>query len=82
MFKRSITFVTKNDMDLSDQAAIFGRQHEFADITWYPSQKRAVYRMDDRVSSNVSGNGLWDHPGFRAVPSVVLAILRSTGRAP
>nr|GFD12900.1 probable L-gulonolactone oxidase 6 [Tanacetum cinerariifolium] len=34
--------------------------------------------MDDRVSSNVSGNGLWDHPGFRAMPSVALAILRST----
>ncbi|PWA79643.1 D-arabinono-1,4-lactone oxidase family protein [Artemisia annua] len=78
LFKRSITFVTKNDTDLSDQAAIFGRQHEFADITWYPSQKLAFYRKDDRVSSNVSGNGLWDHPGFRAVPSVALAILRST----
>ncbi|KAK1424996.1 hypothetical protein QVD17_20338 [Tagetes erecta] len=78
LFKRSVTFVTKNDTDLSDQVASFGRQHEFADITWYPSQKRAVYRIDDRVASNVSGNGLWDHPGFRATPTLALIILRST----
>ncbi|KAI3786523.1 hypothetical protein L1987_40267 [Smallanthus sonchifolius] len=79
MFKRTVTFVTKDDTNLSDQVATFGRQHEFADITWYPSQKRVVYRIDDRVSSNVSGNGVWDHPGFRAVPSLALFILRSTG---
>ncbi|XP_071736055.1 probable L-gulonolactone oxidase 6 [Rutidosis leptorrhynchoides] len=78
LFKRSVTFVTENDTELSDKAATFGRQHEFADITWYPSQKRVVYRMDDRVSSNVSGNGLWDHPGFRAMPSLVLLVLRSS----
>ncbi|KAI3695197.1 hypothetical protein L1987_78187 [Smallanthus sonchifolius] len=78
MFKRTVTFVTKDDTDLSDQVATFGRQHEFADITWYPSQKRVVYRIDDRVSSDVSGNGVWDHPGFRAVPSLALLILRST----
>ncbi|XP_076912786.1 putative truncated L-gulonolactone oxidase 7, mitochondrial [Bidens hawaiensis] len=78
LFKRSVTFLTKNDTDLSDQVATFGRQHEFADITWYPSQKQVVYRIDDRVSSNVSGNGLWDHPGFRATPSLALLILRSS----
>ena len=79
MFKRSITFETKDDSDLSDQVATFGRQHEFADITWYPSQNRVVYRLDDRVSSDVSGNGHWEHPGFRAVPSLVVHLLRSTG---
>lgn len=79
LFKRSITFVTQNDTDLSDQVVTFGRQHEFADMIWYPSQKQVVYRIDDRVSTNVSGNGLWDHPGFRAIPSLVLLILRSTG---
>ncbi|KAL4585891.1 hypothetical protein LXL04_010518 [Taraxacum kok-saghyz] len=76
LFKRSITLVTQNDTDLSDQVATFGRQHEFADMIWYPSQKRVVYRIDDRVASNVSGNGLWDHPGFRTVPSLVVHILR------
>ncbi|PWA71965.1 D-arabinono-1,4-lactone oxidase family protein [Artemisia annua] len=78
LFKRSITFETKDDADLSDQVATFGRQHEFADITWYPSQNRVVYRLDDRVSSDVSGNGHWEHPGFRAVPSLVVHLLRST----
>ncbi|KAJ0682559.1 putative oxidoreductase [Helianthus annuus] len=78
MFKRSVTFLPKNDTDLSDQVATFGRQHEFADMTWYPSQKRVVYRIDDRVSSNVYGNGLWDHPGFRATPSLALLTLRLT----
>uniref|UniRef100_A0A251SQZ2 L-gulonolactone oxidase n=3 Tax=Helianthus annuus TaxID=4232 RepID=A0A251SQZ2_HELAN len=78
MFKRSVTFLTKNDSDLSDQVATFGRQHEFADMIWYPSQNRVVYRIDDRVSSNVSGNGLWDHPGFRATPSLALIALRLT----
>ncbi|KAJ0453220.1 putative oxidoreductase [Helianthus annuus] len=78
LFKRSVTFLAKNDTDLSDQVIAFGRQHEFADITWYPSQKRVVYRIDDRVSSNVSGNGLWDHPGFRSTPSLALLILRSS----
>nr|XP_043626987.1 probable L-gulonolactone oxidase 4 [Erigeron canadensis] len=77
IFKRSVTFITKNDTDLSDQAATFGKQHEFADMTWYPSQKRVVYRIDNRVSSNISGNGLWNHPGFRALPSLALSILRS-----
>ncbi|PWA49376.1 D-arabinono-1,4-lactone oxidase family protein [Artemisia annua] len=78
MFKRSVTLVTRSDTDLSNQAAIFGRQHEFADIAWYPSQKQVVYRIDDRVSSNIPGDGLWDNLGFRAVASVALAILRST----
>ncbi|KAI3719262.1 hypothetical protein L6452_20157 [Arctium lappa] len=62
----------------ANQVTTFGRQHEFADITWYLSQKRVVYRIDDRVSSNVSQNGLWDHLGFRLVPSLVLLIVRST----
>ncbi|KAL0414887.1 UNVERIFIED_CONTAM: putative L-gulonolactone oxidase 6 [Sesamum radiatum] len=79
MFKRSITYITKNDSDFGDEAASFGRLHEFADFMWYPSQKLVVYRIDDRVSSNASGNGLNDFPGFRSTPSIVLATLRTTG---
>ncbi|KAL0457568.1 UNVERIFIED_CONTAM: putative L-gulonolactone oxidase 6 [Sesamum latifolium] len=78
MFKRSITYITKNDSDFGDEAASFGRLHEFADFMWYPSQKLVVYRIDDRVSSNTSGNGLNDFPGFRSTPSIVLATLRTT----
>ncbi|KAG8386332.1 hypothetical protein BUALT_Bualt03G0137900 [Buddleja alternifolia] len=77
MFKRSITYIIKNDSDLGDEAVSFGRLHEFADITWYPSQKWVIYRVDNRVSSNMSGNGLIDFPGFRSVSALVLAALRT-----
>ncbi|KAM7511856.1 hypothetical protein LguiB_010731 [Lonicera macranthoides] len=78
MFKRSITYIIKNDSDLEDQVANFGNDHEFADLTWYPSQRKVVYRLDDRVPSNFSGDGWIDFPGFRSIPSLVLAILRTT----
>jgi hypothetical protein len=79
LFKRSISYVVKKDTDLGDQVASFGRQHEFADITWYPSQGKAVYRIDDRISSNTSGNGLYDYIPFRSTPSLGLAVVRATG---
>ncbi|XP_024024132.1 probable L-gulonolactone oxidase 6 isoform X1 [Morus notabilis] len=78
MFKRSITYVTKNDSDLGDQVACFGREHEFADITWYPSQQKAIYRVDDRVSTNTSGDGLYDFIPFRSTSSLALAFIRIT----
>ncbi|KAK8718250.1 hypothetical protein V6N13_045491 [Hibiscus sabdariffa] len=78
LFKRSITYVTKDDNDLGDEAVTFGKLHEFADIFWYPSQRKAVYRVDDRVSTNASGNGLYDFTPFRSTLSVALAVTRST----
>lgn len=78
MFKRSIRYVAKSDSDLGDQVGIFGHQHEFADITWYPSQHKALYRVDDRVAINVPGNGLYDFIPFRPTPSVELALLRAS----
>ncbi|TKY64137.1 L-gulonolactone oxidase 6 [Spatholobus suberectus] len=78
LFKRSITYLVKNDSDLGDQVAAFGHAHEFADITWYPSQRKAVYRVDDRVPINTSGNGLYDFIPFRPTPSLELAIIRTT----
>ncbi|KAI3891109.1 hypothetical protein MKW98_007414 [Papaver atlanticum] len=77
MFKRSITMYQSDDSDLAEQAVSFGKKYEFADITWYPSQQKAVYRIDDRVSSNVSGNGLNNFIGFRSTPSLLMAIIRS-----
>ncbi|PIM99226.1 D-arabinono-1, 4-lactone oxidase [Handroanthus impetiginosus] len=78
LFKRSVTYMTRNDSNLGEEAASFGRLHEFADFMWYPSQKRVVYRIDDRVSSNTSGNGLNDSPGFRSTASLVVSTLRTT----
>ncbi|XP_027095565.2 probable L-gulonolactone oxidase 6 [Coffea arabica] len=77
MFKRSITLLEKNDSDLADQVSTFGRQHEFADLTWYPSQSKVVYRIDDRVSSGTPGNGVYDFAAFRSAPSQYLAMARS-----
>ncbi|KAJ9171571.1 hypothetical protein P3X46_014921 [Hevea brasiliensis] len=78
LFKRSITYVVKNDKGLGDEASSFGLKHEFADISWYPSQHKAVYRIDDRISSNTSGNGLYDIIQFRSTLSVGLALVRTT----
>ncbi|KAK9910100.1 hypothetical protein M0R45_034075 [Rubus argutus] len=78
MFKRSITYSSKDDSDLGDRVLEFGKQHEFADITWHPSQHRVVYRIDDRVSSNTSGNGLYDFIPFRPTSSLALAAIRTT----
>jgi len=80
MFKRSLTFVMQNDSDFGDQAVTFGEKHEFADFLWLPSQGKVVYRMDDRVPVNTSGNGLFDFFPFRPQLSVALAIIRSLGK--
>ncbi|KAI3936418.1 hypothetical protein MKW98_000692 [Papaver atlanticum] len=77
LFKRSITFVEKSDSDLIQQALSFGNEHEFGEITWYPNQRKVVYRVDDRVPCHVFGNGLNNFTAFRAVPSTALAAKRS-----
>ncbi|KAL6128500.1 hypothetical protein ACLB2K_071855 [Fragaria x ananassa] len=78
MFKRSITYLSEGDSNLGDQVLNFGKQHEFADIIWYPSQHSAVYRIDDRVSSDTSGDGLYDFIPFRPTPSLALDAIRTT----
>ncbi|KAJ1414750.1 L-gulonolactone oxidase, plant [Sesbania bispinosa] len=78
LFKRSLTYLTKGDSDLGDELISFGRKHEFADVTWYPSQQKAVYRLDDRVSVNTSGNGSYDFIPFRSTLSATLALFRTT----
>lgn len=80
MFKRSITYLEKSDLDLGDQAVNFGHEHEFADITWYPNQRKAIYRIDDRVPINTTGNGLYDFIPFRPTSSLALAAIRTTGQ--
>ncbi|VVB16214.1 unnamed protein product [Arabis nemorensis] len=75
--QRSLTYVMRNDSDFEDQAVTFGEKHEFADFLWLPSQGKVVYRMDDRVPVNTSGNGLFDFIPFRPQLFVALAIIRS-----
>ncbi|CAN0884885.1 Probable L-gulonolactone oxidase 6 [Linum grandiflorum] len=78
LFKRSLTYVEKDDKDFADEAVTFGRKHEFADFSWFPSQGKVIYRIDDRVPSNTSGNGYNDFIPFRSTLSVGLAIIRSS----
>ncbi|KAL9303028.1 putative oxidoreductase [Arabidopsis thaliana] len=78
MFKRSLKYVMRNDLDFNDEALTFGKKHEFADFVWLPSQGKVVYRMDDRVAVNTLGNGLYDFFPFRSQLSAVLATTRSS----
>ncbi|CAI0432240.1 unnamed protein product [Linum tenue] len=77
LFKRSLTYMQKDDKELGDEAIAFGSKHEFADLSWFPSQGKVIYRIDDRVPSNAVGNGIYDFIGFRATLSSALAIIRS-----
>jgi len=79
MFKRSLTYTMRNDSDFEDQAVTFGKKHEFADFIWLPSQGKVVYRRDDRVAVNTSGNGLFDFLPFRSQLSAAIAIIRTSG---
>ncbi|KAF8102685.1 hypothetical protein N665_0197s0046 [Sinapis alba] len=77
MFKRSLMYVMRSDSDFGDQAVTFGEEHEFADFLWLPSQGKVVYRIDDRVTLNTSGDGLFDFFPFRPQLSAALALVRS-----
>ncbi|KAI9093941.1 hypothetical protein K1719_026939 [Acacia pycnantha] len=78
MFKRALTYVENNDSDLAQELVRFGKDHEFGDIWWSPSQKKALYRVDDRVSIKQSGNGLYEFIPFRPTLSAFLAATRGT----
>ncbi|KAH9307284.1 hypothetical protein KI387_035195, partial [Taxus chinensis] len=78
MFKRSIINVQQNDSNMENIVAHFGLEHEFADLTWYPSQHKVIYRVDDRVSVNSSGDGMNDFIGFQSQPTSLLSTVRET----
>ncbi|KAH7521202.1 hypothetical protein FEM48_Zijuj07G0008300 [Ziziphus jujuba var. spinosa] len=81
LFKRSITYKNENDSNLADQIVSFGRKHEFADIFWYPSQQKFVYRVDDRVPTSTSGNASYDFIPFRPRSSELLELIRCLGKS-
>ncbi|KAK4490922.1 hypothetical protein RD792_001641, partial [Penstemon davidsonii] len=58
-FKRSITFNFTNDGGIEEECMEHGKKYEFGDIQWYPSKHTAVYRYDDRVPLNTSGDGVY-----------------------
>eukprot|EP01018_Ginkgo_biloba_P000295 Gb_06793 [translate_table: standard] len=77
MFKRSIRNIKKDDIDLEKNIVEFGMAHEFADLTWYPGQRKVIYSVDDRVSVNETGEGVNDFIGFRSTLTATLAIIRA-----
>lgn len=78
-FKRSITFNFTDEVGFEDTFMDHAKKHEFADITWYPSRRTAVYRYDDRVPLNASGDGVFDFLGFQPNSILISQAIRATG---
>ncbi|KAF0894296.1 hypothetical protein E2562_038120 [Oryza meyeriana var. granulata] len=76
LFKRSVKFVKRNDIDIAEKVAVWGGLHEFGDVVWLPWQGKVVYREDDRVDISTPGNGHNDYIGFRPQPSLALVATR------
>jgi L-gulonolactone oxidase len=76
-FKRSITYEYRDDSTLQDDFAAHAARHEFADITWYPSQHKAMYRLDDRAPLTAPGDGANDFIGFQSTSIAVSAGVRA-----
>ncbi|XP_021748417.1 probable L-gulonolactone oxidase 4 [Chenopodium quinoa] len=77
LFKRSITLEeTNDDSGLGEEALNFGKKHEFGDITWYPSQHKVMYRIDDRVPSTTPGNGVNNYLPFQSIAASLLVASR------
>ncbi|CAM0902411.1 unnamed protein product [Alopecurus aequalis] len=77
LFKRSVTFETSDDKNLTEQAAVWGGVHEFGDMAWLPQQRKVIYRKDDRADVNSPGDGLNDYIGFRSTPTADLISTRA-----
>jgi len=77
-FKRNVTNVVKDDIDLEDEILPFAAANEFGDLTWYSSQRRVVHRIDNRVPVTTPGNGFNDFVGFQSTLTAVSAVVRAT----
>ncbi|KAI6680036.1 hypothetical protein NL676_033917 [Syzygium grande] len=77
-FKRSITYNFTDDARMEEIYRDHAMKYEFADITWYPSKHTAVYRYDNRVPLNTSGDGVYDFLGFQSNSVVVSKSARAT----
>ncbi|KAI3935740.1 hypothetical protein MKX01_032924 [Papaver californicum] len=67
-----------NDTNLEKEFMDLALTHEFADVTWYPSLHTTVYRKDDRVPLNTTGDGINDFIGFQPTPTFISESTRST----
>lgn len=76
-FKRSIAYNFTDDSTIENEFLDHGRKHEFADIAWYPSRHTAIYRYDDRVPLNATGDGVNDFLGFQSHSILVSESIRA-----
>ncbi|KAJ7569810.1 hypothetical protein O6H91_01G095400 [Diphasiastrum complanatum] len=77
IFKRNLTYVSSSDEDLEERIVAFGSDNEFADVTWYASRSEAIFRVDNRVAVNTSGDGVNDYIGFQPTPRHLLESQRN-----
>ncbi|KAL0407761.1 UNVERIFIED_CONTAM: L-gulonolactone oxidase 3 [Sesamum radiatum] len=80
-FKRSITLNFTNDKGIEDEFMEHGKKYEFGDIQWYPSRHAAVYRYDDRVPINTSGDGVYDFVGFQSNFAIIAKSVRASEKS-
>ncbi|CAL9066402.1 L-gulonolactone oxidase 2-like [Musa acuminata AAA Group] len=78
MFKRSITNRVVSDVGFEQTISSYAVATYYGDISWYPSQRRVVYRDDIKVPITTKGKGVNDYLGFRAQPTLVGASLRAS----
>ncbi|CAD5193507.1 unnamed protein product [Musa acuminata subsp. malaccensis] len=78
MFKRSITNRVVSDVGFEQTISSYAVTTYYGDISWYPSQRRVVYRDDIKVPITTEGKGVNDYLGFRAQPTHVGASLRAS----
>ncbi|XBH58646.1 hypothetical protein VPH35_080049 [Triticum aestivum] len=76
IFKRSVTFLARDDSDLAAQVALWGDLHEFGDMTWLSRLGKVIYREDNRVDVSSPSDGLNGYLGFRSFPTLGLIIAR------
>ncbi|KAK9683743.1 hypothetical protein RND81_10G161500 [Saponaria officinalis] len=76
-FKRSITYNYTKDENIEEEYMRHAKLYEFGDIVWYPSKHLAVYRNDQRVALNTSGDGHNDFLGFQSHSILVSSSTRS-----
>ncbi len=70
----------QNDMGLEDTIIELATAYEFGDVQWYPSQYTVVYRLDERVPSTTSGDGVFRYYGFQPILGAEIGAVRATGK--
>eukprot|EP00250_Pteridium_aquilinum_P021762 c25216_g1_i1 orf=206-2071(-) len=77
MFKRSVTVEIRGDEGLEDEILQFAEEHEFGGLTWYPASRKALFKLDGRVSVETQGDGAFNMPPLKEMEVGHIESLRS-----